>query len=173
MTTSKKLDRKEFLTSTVAAFATVTLGGCGGSSEDDGGSEGGGSGGTSTGGTATGGAATGGTATGGAATGGSTPTGGTGGSGAGGAGGSGGTRACTNMMSMEGGHVHPLTIPFSDIDRGYQDAPYILQEGGTGHTHTLVLDPYEFVYLNAGVQMEHVSSTDAGHAHTVTIDCPL
>jgi hypothetical protein len=172
MTTFKKLDRKDFLTSTVAALATVTLGGCSSEDSDDGGTETGGTGGTATGGTsgsATGGTATGGTATGGTATGGSAPTGGTGGSGAGGAGGGGGTLTCSNTMS--GDHMHPLTIPPSDIERGYQDAPYILQEGGTGHTHTLVLDSYEFVYLNAGVTMEHESSTDAGHSHLVTMDC--
>ena len=184
MTTSKKLDRKEFLTSTVAAFATVTLGGCSGGSDDDGGTEsGGGTGGTSMGGSATGGSATGGSATGGSATGGSatggsatggsatggSATGGTAGSGAGGDGGGGGTLTCTNTMT--GDHMHPLTIPPSDIERGYQDAPYILMEGGTGHTHTLTLDPYEFVYLNAGVAMEHESTTDAGHSHVVTINC--
>ena len=41
--------------------------------------------------------------------------------------------------SMTGNHMHPLTIPSSDIERGYYDAPYVLQDGGTGHTHELAL----------------------------------
>ncbi len=186
MSTFKKIERKEFLASTLAAFGVMTLGGCSG---DDGGGDGGGTGGTTggTGGTSGGtggsGAASGGTA----ATGGSIPNmGGTSGAGAGGTsgGGTGGMDCGGTPAPMSGtgmlvcatvtdncDHSHPLTIPPSDIEAGFQTAPYILQDGGTGHTHTLELDSYEFVYLNAGVAMEHESSETLGHTHNCRMNC--
>jgi hypothetical protein len=167
MNQDKKLDRKDFLTSAVATWAAVSLGAC--SDEgDDGGTDdgtGGATGGSATGGSATGGSATGGSATGGSATGGSA----TGGSGGGG----GGYTCTTNTMMVSSGnpHSHPLTIPGSDIVRGYQDAPYVLEDGGTGHTHTLELAAYEWAELAGGSMIEAPSSTDAGHSHDVTVIC--
>lgn len=98
------------------------------------------------------------------------PGGGTGGSGAGGADAGGGT-ACTH--SMTGTHTHPLTIPGSDIDRGYADAPYLLEDCGAGHTHTLELSAYDFAYLHAGATRMIDSSTTMAHLHTVTVACTL
>ncbi|HEX6274029.1 MAG TPA: hypothetical protein VFZ53_13365 [Polyangiaceae bacterium] len=175
MTTSKTIDRKTFLASTVAAISTVTLGACSSDSGDDGG--GGETGGTSTGGTATGGTATGGTATGGTATGGSAGsgmTGGASGSASGGTAGSGGSGGGTFMCTTNttnGDHAHPLTVPSSDVERGFQDAPYTLEDGGTGHTHTVELTAYEFLYLSGGMTVTTDSTTDAGHLHPCVITC--
>jgi hypothetical protein len=165
MTTSKKIERKEFLASAVAVLGTVTLGGCSG--DDDGG--GGGTG--NTGGTGSGGTAAG---MGGAGSGG-TSGGGTGGGGMN-CGGDPAPMSGTGMLVCVAvtdncDHSHPLTIPPSDIEAGFQTAPYILQDGGTGHTHTLELDSYEFVYLNAGVAMEHESTVTLGHSHLCRMNC--
>ncbi len=95
--------------------------------------------------------------------------GGLGGGSAGGAGGGGVAYACATTMT--GSHVHPLTIPSSDVERGYYDAPYVLQDGGTGHTHELPLTGYDFVYFQAGVTIMADSTTTNGHLHTCSITC--
>jgi hypothetical protein len=199
MTTSKKFGRKKFLASTVAAFSTVTLGACSGESEGGGTDDTGGTGGTATGGTATGGTATGGTATGGTATGGAgglatggsatggggaamggAPAGGAGGAGGmsagggtGGDGGGGGVTYVCMAMTNNGDHSHPLTIPSSHVARGYGDkgVPYILEDGGTGHTHTVELSSYEYIYLSAGTPIEEESSSTNGHTHNCIVMC--
>jgi hypothetical protein len=74
-------------------------------------------------------------------------------------------------MTSNGSHSHPLTIPGSDVERGYQDAPYVLEDGGTGHTHTLELGAYEFAYLASGTTVDAPSSTDQGHMHVCVITC--
>ena len=98
-------------------------------------------------------------------------TGGTGGTGSGGMSGTGGTSpyACTDTMT--GSHMHPLTIPGSDVERGYQDAPYLLEDGGNCHTHNLELTAYDFAYLQAGATRMIDSSTTNNHLHTVSITC--
>jgi hypothetical protein len=175
MTQDKKLDRKDFLTSAVAAWAAVSLGACSDEGDDGGTGDGGGA----TGGSATGGSSTGGSSTGGSATGGSSMlTGGssTGGSATGGSGGGARMFVCTvNRMPVSAGteHSHPLMIPGSDIDRGYQEAPYPLEDGGTGHTHTLEFAAYEWPYLAGGTEIDAPSSEDAGHFHTVWVSCVL
>jgi hypothetical protein len=175
MTQDKKLDRKDFLTSAVAAWAAASLGAC--SDEGDGGGTDDGGGGGATGGSATGGSATGGSATGGSATGGSVMSNGgspTGGSATGGSGGGQPTYVCTvNRMPVSSGteHTHPLMIPGSDIDRGYQDRPYPLEDGGTGHTHTLEFAPYEWPELKGGNEIDAPTTEDAGHFHTVWVSC--
>jgi hypothetical protein len=84
----------------------------------------------------------------------------------------GGTIMCTTDTD-NGTHSHPLTIPGSDVERGFQDAPYVLEDGGTGHTHTVELSAYEFVYLNAGTEVTAESSRDAGHTHPCVINCTM
>jgi len=98
--------------------------------------------------------------------------GGTGGAGSGGEAGSGGT-AIMCMTTMTGTHTHPLMIPGSDIDRGSQEAPYVLEDGGTGHMHTLELSLYDFAYLHAGATRMIDSSKTADHIHTVTVVCTV
>ena len=100
-------------------------------------------------------------------------TGGTGGTGQGGAGGSdGGTLfTCASVVEVVMNHTHPLTVPGSDVARSYQDAPYLLEDGGTGHTHTLTLSGYDWAYLQAGVTRTVDSSTDVNHSHPCDITC--
>jgi len=105
-------------------------------------------------------------------TGGAAACGGTGGTGAGGAAGTGGSvYACTNTMT--GSHTHPLTIPGSDIERGYPTPPYTLEDCGTGHTHTLQLSVYDVAFLQAGTTVMVDSSTTANHLHTVSVACTM
>lgn len=90
----------------------------------------------------------------------------------------GGTDAGSNAPSCSaetdnGDHSHPLTVPASDILRGYQDAPYLLEDGGTGHTHTLTLTAYDFAFLQAGLTAEPSSTLDDGHYHQCIITCAL
>ena len=75
------------------------------------------------------------------------------------------------VENMTGSHTHPLTIPSSDVERGYYDAPYLLADGGTGHTHDLPLTAYDFVYFQAGATVVTDSTTTNGHLHTCTITC--
>jgi hypothetical protein len=163
MTTPKTIDRKAFLTSAAALGATFTFGGCSSDSGDEGGTGGAATGGTATGGTATGGTATGGTATGGAsgsATGGSS----TGGSG-------GGTYVCT-ANTFNGDHSHPLTVPSSDIEQGFQAELYTLEDGGTGHTHKVELRTYEIADLKGGTTVTEPSLADeTGHIHMCVFMC--
>ncbi|HXJ21791.1 MAG TPA: hypothetical protein VMT03_16320 [Polyangia bacterium] len=142
MATDSTIDRKTFLTS-VLAWAALSLSGC---------SDGGAGGGT------------------GGAGGGAAGQGGAGGAGA--AGGDGGTTImCTSVVEMVLNHTHPLTVPGSDVERGYQDTPYLLEDGGTGHTHTLTLSGYDFAYLQAGVTRSVESSTTLDHTHPCDVTC--
>lgn len=98
-----------------------------------------------------------------------------GGSGHGGTGGHGGDGGagvmCTSTVEVVLNHTHPLTVPGSDVARASQDAPYLLEDGGTGHTHTLTLSGYDWAYLQAGVTRTVDSSTTLDHAHPCDITC--
>jgi hypothetical protein len=94
-----------------------------------------------------------------------------GGTSGGGAGGSGPAYACAT--SMTGSHMHPLTIPGGDVELGYHDGPYLLENGGTGHTHNLEFTAYDFVYLQAGATIMRDSTTTNNHLHTCSITCTL
>jgi hypothetical protein len=224
MTTRRLIDRKTFLTSSVATLGTMTLGGCGDEQAAGGGTggrgpthaSGGGVGlsggsaqagaGASAGGTSK--AGTGGTSKAGmggtsdagmggasdagmggasdagmggasdAGMGGASDAGMGGASDAGmggldgaGAGGMEGNALVCTADTDNGMHAHPLTVPGSHVDRGYPDDSYLLEDGGTGHTHRLILTAYDFVYLRAGVSRERESSEEAGHVHTCVITC--
>jgi hypothetical protein len=78
-----------------------------------------------------------------------------------------------DAVTDNGNHSHPLTVPGSDVPRAYQDAPYVLEDGGTGHTHTLLLGPYDWLYLQAGTTASSPSSNEQGHAHDCVITCGL
>jgi hypothetical protein len=83
--------------------------------------------------------------------------------------GTGGTDACT--FTMTGDHTHGLQIPPADVKAG-NPATYVLEDCGTGHTHTLMLTAYDFLYLQGGTTQKVDSATTAGHLHTVSITCP-
>ena len=163
------MDRKTFLQATLA-WAAVTLSGCGGTSGN------GGTGGRGTGGSGSGGngSGSGGVSGSGGSTGSGGDNGGSGGNGSGGDGSggmSGGLFTKCDADTYNGNHSHPLMIKTSDINQGFQEAPYLLEDGGTGHTHTLEITPYDIGYLQAGVARMVDSSTNAGHLHTCTITC--
>lgn len=89
-----------------------------------------------------------------------------------GAGGTAGTSSGPTYVcdiEMTGTHVHPLTIPSEDVARGYQTT-YMLGEA-SGHTHTLEISNYGFIYLQGGSAIMVESSNDDDHSHTVTITC--
>jgi hypothetical protein len=142
---SEKIGRKKFLKSTLAVGGAVTLGACGDDKTDSTSSGGAGSGGTA-------GAGTGGTMAGG-----------------GGTAGAASTLMC--MTAMDGDHTHPVTIPGSDVERALQDEPYILEDGGTGHTHELYLSAYDFLDLQFGGSAIVPSTDDFDHSHNCTITC--
>jgi hypothetical protein len=70
-----------------------------------------------------------------------------------------------------GDHSHVLTIPPEDVMANLAEATYTLEDGGTGHTHTVTLTAYDFLYLNAGTGRTVESTTDAGHSHPCEISC--
>jgi hypothetical protein len=69
-----------------------------------------------------------------------------------------------------GDHSHEVTIPGSDVEEGY-DATYVLEDGGTGHTHTLMISAYEFVYLQLDGFLTVTSSETENHKHDCVITC--
>lgn len=72
--------------------------------------------------------------------------------------------------TFNGDHCHPLTVPLSDVSR-HDYVTYILEDGGTGHTHTLALSAYDFLLIEPGVSQTFQSSFDAGHSHACIITC--
>jgi hypothetical protein len=79
---------------------------------------------------------------------------------------------CSTNTS-NGDHSHPLEIPQDDIESGFGDKTYLLEDGGTGHTHTVTITAYDFLFLQAGTEYPIESTTDAGHSHTCLITCPV
>jgi hypothetical protein len=118
------------------------------------------------------GGASGGTDTGGApAAGGAPETGGTAGTG-----GSetGGTLVCsgsTDQYADAEGHTHDITIPQEDVDAGSQSEPWLLEDGGTGHAHSLTLSAYDWLYLGPGYDLYVTSTEEEGHSHKTLITC--
>lgn len=70
-----------------------------------------------------------------------------------------------------GNHCHALIIPQSDAAAGFAESTYTLEDGGTGHTHTVTITAYDFFYLEAGIAHTIVSTEDAGHTHACLITC--
>lgn len=77
---------------------------------------------------------------------------------------------CTTTTS-NGDHSHPLTIPVSDLT-SFDDVVYILEDGGTGHTHQLMLTAYDIVSLLSGYPFIFPSTEVDGHYHICEITCP-
>lgn len=72
-----------------------------------------------------------------------------------------------------GNHCHALVVPQIDVESGISQATYLLEDGGTGHTHTVTLTAYDFFYLQAGVATKVESTEQAGHTHTCLITCSV
>jgi len=151
MTSQRTFPRKTFLS--MLAVGGVSAFGCGADGE------GGGTGGV----TAGGGSSGGGVAT-------------AGDSSFGGSAGAGGTSGSTMTCSADtdnGDHSHPLTIPQEDLDTYTQPSPWELEDGGTGHTHSLTLTAYDLLSLQPGVTYEVESSENSGHTHVCVITCSM
>jgi hypothetical protein len=83
----------------------------------------------------------------------------------------GGVLCSTNTDN--GNHCHPLAVPQSEIEQGFAEATYNLEDGGTGHTHTVTLTAYDVAYLQAGFAHEVESTTEDGHSHMCLLTCSL
>jgi hypothetical protein len=94
--------------------------------------------------------------------------GGTGEAGAGGEPDSGGTAFCGSVVEIVNGHAHVVNVPLSDVEAGF-DTTYVLEDGGAGHTHMLVVSAYDHIYLQGGAAVDITSSTDATHSHVCTL----
>lgn len=70
-----------------------------------------------------------------------------------------------------GNHCHALRVPPSVATAGVLEATYTLEDGGTGHTHTVTLSAYDFTYLEFGIPITRLSSDEAGHSHPCLITC--
>lgn len=80
---------------------------------------------------------------------------------------------CASVVETVNGHTHALSVPLSDVEAGYNDSGYLLEDGGTGHSHMLYVSAYDFLYLQAGSTVTLSSSEDAGHAHNCDVVCPV
>jgi len=84
------------------------------------------------------------------------------------AGSSSGGGACGSTIATN--HGHSVTVTKADASAGAAKS-YDIQ-GGADHSHTLSISAAEFAMLAAGDPVTITSSTDAGHAHAVTVSCP-
>jgi hypothetical protein len=159
MSRDHKIDRKQFLTWSLAAAGGVMIG-C--TTSEGGTPDGGGAGSTGTAG-ATGGSS--------GATGGSA--GATGGSG--GSGGGGGAPNCSTKLkvTITANHGHSLTVLAADITaaitKGYETKDLDPQMN-SGHTHWVQLTAADFADLAAGKTVRK-GSCDDGHEHAYIINC--
>lgn len=96
--------------------------------------------------------------------------GGTSEAGSGGTPDSGGTSMCESIVETVNNHAHIVDIPASDVEAAF-DKTYVLEDGGAGHSHTLALSAYDFIYLQGGSTIEVRSSTDSAHSHLCTVTC--
>ncbi|MEK2645978.1 hypothetical protein [Bdellovibrio sp. BCCA] len=65
---------------------------------------------------------------------------------------------------------HTLVIPIRDINAG-MDKIYVLEDNGSGHTHTVVMTAGDFKRLRNNESTMEFSSFDGDHSHTVTVNC--
>ncbi|WP_413942942.1 hypothetical protein [Bdellovibrio sp. HCB-162] len=65
---------------------------------------------------------------------------------------------------------HTLVIPIRDINAG-MDKIYVLEDNGSGHTHTVVMTAGDFKRLRNNEGAMEFSSFDGDHSHTVTVTC--
>jgi hypothetical protein len=66
-------------------------------------------------------------------------------------------------------HGHSMSLSAADVMAGV-DKTYDIQ-GSSAHSHTVDISAEEFAGMTAGTVLSVTSSTDAGHAHEVTITC--
>ena len=77
---------------------------------------------------------------------------------------------CTSTTAAIGAnHGHSIMVAAADITAGVEKTYNI--KGGSQHPHTVVVSAAMFTMLKAGMAIMVTSSTDAGHAHAVTVTC--
>jgi len=88
-----------------------------------------------------------------------------------GSGGSQGTGMCASepVITMDGQHEHPVTVPLTDVMAGVEKT-YTLDMGEEGHTHMMTVTAANFTTLKTTGTVT-VTSTAAGHTHDVTLMC--
>jgi hypothetical protein len=92
-----------------------------------------------------------------------------GGTDGGGLGGDAATGGLCSTNTYNGNHCHPLRVPSSDVYANLAEMTYMLEDGGTGHTHAVRLTAYDFLYLQAGVSRQLRSTVDDDHDHVCVI----
>lgn len=65
---------------------------------------------------------------------------------------------------------HALNVSIGDINAGV-DKLYILENNGSGHTHSVTLTAADFANLKTNTTISHTSTLNFGHTHQVTISC--
>ena len=65
---------------------------------------------------------------------------------------------------------HTMTVSRDDVNAGSAKT-YILENNGSGHTHTITLTGEDFTMLRNNVGLRKTSTTDSGHNHLITISC--
>jgi hypothetical protein len=77
---------------------------------------------------------------------------------------------CSSTSATIGtNHGHTATVPGADVAAGVEKTYNI--KGASPHPHTIVVTAAMFTMLKAGQSVMVTSSTDAGHAHDVTVTC--
>ena len=75
----------------------------------------------------------------------------------------------STTASIGTNHGHAITVSAADITAGVEKTYNI--KGGSAHPHTVVVSAAMFTMLKAGMAIMVTSSTDANHAHAVTVTC--
>lgn len=72
------------------------------------------------------------------------------------------------VVEISGNHGHVLAVSVADIEAGV-DRTYDIQ-GDSAHNHTVTLTAAHFAMLADGASIQ-VTSSNAGHVHSVTVSC--
>ena len=86
-----------------------------------------------------------------------------------GGGGGGDCAANGTQVTIGTNHGHTLEVSAADVSAGAEQTYQIM--GSSAHPHTVVVTAAHFAMLQAGESVTVVSSSDAGHTHSVTISC--
>lgn len=75
--------------------------------------------------------------------------------------------SCNEVISAN--HGHTLEVSAADLE-ARTEKTYDIQ-GSSSHPHLLTVTAADFEILQSGGSVTKTSTTDAGHAHDVTIQC--
>lgn len=90
----------------------------------------------------------------------------------GGAAGDAGTARMCLTNTDNGDHCHPFVVVIPEGEVPGEGITYMLEDGGTGHTHSITLGIYDFGGLIGGGTQLFQSTEAEGHAHLCRITCP-